>query len=126
MIALGIGLGLTLQVLVLVAQNAVDQRGLGVATSTATFFRAIGGSVGAALFGAVLAIRLEYWLSRLGEPGTSAGAGSLDGSAVEAWANALQDVFLTAIPFALLACLVVALARELPLDDGSLRRSRLA
>lgn len=37
----------------------------------------------------------------------------------------LLPVLLSAMPFVLIACLVVALAHELPLDDGTLRRSRL-
>ncbi len=50
---LGVGIGGVMQVLVLVTQNAVPQGELGVATSAATFFRSIGGSFGAAIFGAI-------------------------------------------------------------------------
>ena len=53
MIVLGMGLGAVMQVLVLVVQNAVPYSELGVATSGATFFRSIGGSFGAAIFGAI-------------------------------------------------------------------------
>jgi EmrB/QacA subfamily drug resistance transporter len=53
MLVLGMGLGSVMQVLVLVAQNAVPYSELGVATSGATFFRSIGGSFGAAIFGAI-------------------------------------------------------------------------
>jgi hypothetical protein len=48
-----------MQVLVLAAQNAVDYRDLGVATSGATLFRLIGGSVGTAVLGAIFAARLQ-------------------------------------------------------------------
>jgi EmrB/QacA subfamily drug resistance transporter len=53
MVILGMGLGAVMQVLVLVVQNAVPYSELGVATSGATFFRSIGGSFGAAIFGAI-------------------------------------------------------------------------
>ena len=55
MLIVGAGIGLTMQVLVIAAQNAVDYRDLGVATSTVAFFRSLGGAVGVALFGAILA-----------------------------------------------------------------------
>jgi hypothetical protein len=51
MALLGTGLGLTMQVLLLAAQNSVPYRELGVATATATFSRSIGGSLGVAVFG---------------------------------------------------------------------------
>ncbi len=58
MLVLGVGLGLVMQVIVLVVQNDVEPRDIGVATSTATFFRSMGGSLGVALFGAIFASRL--------------------------------------------------------------------
>ena len=58
MFVLGLGLGLVMQVLVLAVQNAVDYADLGVATSGATLFRSIGGSVGTAILGAVFSGRL--------------------------------------------------------------------
>ncbi|GAA2211394.1 MFS transporter [Nonomuraea monospora] len=53
LLVLGVGLGMTMQVLVIVVQNAVDFKDLGVATSGATFFRSIGGSFGVATLGSV-------------------------------------------------------------------------
>jgi EmrB/QacA subfamily drug resistance transporter len=58
MFVVGTGVGLVMQVLVVVVQNAVSYSDLGVATSTATFFRSIGGAFGVALFGAVFNNRL--------------------------------------------------------------------
>ena len=58
MLVLGLGIGLVLQVLVLAAQNAVDYRYLGVASSGSTLFRQIGGSVGVSVFGAIFANQL--------------------------------------------------------------------
>ncbi|MEW9554101.1 MFS transporter [Nonomuraea sp. NPDC050783] len=59
LLVLGVGLGMTMQVLVIVVQNAVDFKDLGVATSGATFFRSIGGSFGVATLGAVFAATLD-------------------------------------------------------------------
>jgi MFS family permease len=56
MFIFGVGMGLIMQVLVVAVQNAVSYEQLGVATSSATFFRMIGGSFGTAVFGAIYAI----------------------------------------------------------------------
>ncbi|MDB4888586.1 MAG: drug resistance transporter, EmrB/QacA subfamily [Gemmatimonadetes bacterium] len=58
MMLLGIGLGMVMQVLVIAVQNSVEYRDLGVATSGATLFRLIGGSLGTAILGAIFATRL--------------------------------------------------------------------
>jgi EmrB/QacA subfamily drug resistance transporter len=62
MLVVGIGLGLVFQVVVLVAQNSAPPEDVGVATSTNTFFRTIGGSIGVALFGAIFSSRLTHEL----------------------------------------------------------------
>jgi hypothetical protein len=59
MFILGLGLGMVMQVLVLAVQNAVDFSDLGVATSGATLFRSIGGSVGTAILGSIFSGRLK-------------------------------------------------------------------
>ncbi len=59
MFVLGLGLGMVMQVLVLAVQNAVDYSDLGVATSGATLFRSIGGSVGTAILGSIFAAGLK-------------------------------------------------------------------
>ena len=58
MLLLGFGLGMTMQVLVLAAQNAVPYEQLGVATSGSTLFRQVGGSIGVSIFGAIFANQL--------------------------------------------------------------------
>src|SRR5437762_7231098 len=65
MLVLGVGLGRVMQVLVIAVQNDVDYRDLGVATSGATLFRLIGGSLGTAILGAIFAARLASNLARL-------------------------------------------------------------
>src|SRR4029077_15377619 len=58
MAVVGGGIGLVSQVLVRVVQNDARPEEVGVATSTATFFRSVGGSFGIAIFGAIFASRL--------------------------------------------------------------------
>jgi len=58
MLLLGFGLGFVMQMLIIAVQNAVEYHDLGVATSNAILFRFIGGSLGTALLGAILATRL--------------------------------------------------------------------
>ncbi|MFE3069972.1 DHA2 family efflux MFS transporter permease subunit [Streptomyces sp. NPDC059247] len=117
----GAGLGLVMQVLVLVVQNAVAYEDLGVATSGATFFRSIGASFGVAVFGTIftnrLTSKLEDIFARAGAapPGTGAGQVAADPRAVDrlppalrsevlhAYATSITDVFLYAAPVVLVA-----------------------
>jgi hypothetical protein len=64
---------MVMQVLVIAVQNDVEYRDLGVATSGATLFRLIGGSLGTAILGAIFAERLSANLVQLLPPGTSTG-----------------------------------------------------
>jgi hypothetical protein len=68
MMVVGFGLGFTMPVFNLAVQNAVDMSQVGVATSSMQFLRSIGGSIGAAVFGAVMTSRFA---SGLGERLTS-------------------------------------------------------
>jgi MFS family permease len=65
MLVLGVGLGMVMQVLVIAVQNAVEYRDLGVATSGATLFRLVGGSLGTAVMGAIFGHQLAANLARL-------------------------------------------------------------
>ena len=125
----GLGLGLVMQVLVLIVQNAVSYEDLGVATSGATFFRSIGASFGVAIFGTVFASRLGDKLTdafrgtRL-PAGISAdalksdprGIGSLPPAlrdpALHAYASSITDVFLYAAPVALLGFVLAWFLKE--------------
>ncbi|MEA2247459.1 MAG: hypothetical protein QOH46_1988 [Solirubrobacteraceae bacterium] len=102
MLTLGIGLGMVMQVLVLAVQNAVPYEQLGVATSGATLFRSIGGSLGTAVLGAVFANRLSHALAA-GVPagGAAPDVGSLDPSALERLPGPVRDGFLAAFTDAL-------------------------
>ena len=80
MLLLGLGLGLVMQVLVLAAQNAVDYRLLGVATSGATLFRQVGGSIGVSAFGAIFTNELGRELASRLPAGTHAPAHASPGA----------------------------------------------
>lgn len=101
MVLLGVGMGFLMQTTMLIAQNSVEQRDMGVASSTATFFRSIGGSFGVALFGAVFANRLHDGLTeRLGAKvaaGVDAAGGNFDPAALGKLPPVLRDGFLASI-----------------------------
>ncbi|WP_280714771.1 MDR family MFS transporter [Kitasatospora sp. MAP5-34] len=59
----GLGLGLVMQVLVLIVQNSVGYEDLGVATAGVTFFRSIGASFGVSIFGSIFASGLNRRLT---------------------------------------------------------------
>ncbi|MFB6901791.1 MDR family MFS transporter [Streptomyces hydrogenans] len=133
----GAGLGLVMQVLVLVVQNAVGYEDLGVATSGATFFRSIGASFGVAVFGTVFTSRLTHKLedvfaqaARAGTelpPGTGPAQVAADPRAIgrlpaelrpevlHAYATSITDVFLYAAPVVLVAFVVAWFLKEDPL-----------
>jgi EmrB/QacA subfamily drug resistance transporter len=135
MVIVGIGLGSFMQIMTLAVQNAVDRRELGTATSVATFFRSLGGSFGGAIFGTVLINRLATHLSELLPQGSKAASSINIGSiqsgvssnsnlspqvahaVLEAFARSFHDMFLLAIPFALLAFVVAFFLREAPLSN---------
>ncbi|HET9184538.1 MAG TPA: MDR family MFS transporter, partial [Solirubrobacterales bacterium] len=97
MAVLGVGLGLVMQVLVLAVQNAVPYSQLGVATSAATLFRSIGGSLGTAILGAVFANRLAHELAAtLPSSGRAASlqAGAVNPAQVSSLPPALHDSFV--------------------------------
>jgi EmrB/QacA subfamily drug resistance transporter len=58
MVLMGLGLGGSMQPMVTAAQNAASPREIGVATSSVTFFRSMGGTIGAAVFLSILFSRL--------------------------------------------------------------------
>jgi EmrB/QacA subfamily drug resistance transporter len=130
LVVFGLGFGMVSQVLTVAVQNAVERSDIGIATASANLFRALGGSVGVALFGAIFAARLDVWLPRA----LPAGAGRVDADGLQASpetlaalpdgvrdgiagavAHSLHTVFLVASPIAVAALIVVLLLREVPL-----------
>lgn len=132
MLLLGAGLGNVMQVLIIVVQNAVDPRQLGAATSTATFFRSIGGSFGTAGFGAIWTAQVTHELSAVlpdGVPGMSGGEATVMSSmsnldalpaalhqpVFDALATAIDHTFLVAVPVMLVAFVLSWFIKEQPL-----------
>jgi EmrB/QacA subfamily drug resistance transporter len=129
MLVVGIGIGLVLQVLVLVVQNDVRPQEIGVATSTATFFRSVGGSFGVAIFGTIFATRLSDQLARLPTAVTERlGSGvhldpeqarhlpaAVHADFLQAFAHALHGVFLWGMALAAVPFLLSWLLKEVPL-----------
>jgi EmrB/QacA subfamily drug resistance transporter len=66
MFIVGLGLGATMQVLMLAVQNAVEMKDMGVATTSSTFFRSLGQTFGAAVMGAILTNQLSSHLKSAG------------------------------------------------------------
>jgi EmrB/QacA subfamily drug resistance transporter len=133
MFVLGMGLGCVMQVLVLIAQNAVPYPELGVATSGATFFRSIGGSFGVAIFGAIFSNALVGNLVR--HLGTAKLPTGLSSSSVTpaildklppavhhgvsaAYAESIQTVFAIAAPIGLIAFLASWFIPQVELRRG--------
>jgi MFS family permease len=127
----GLGLGMTLSTIVVAIQNAVEMRDMGAATSSTTFFRSLGGAIGAATLGAVLNVRLAHYLTQ--EFGSEAGALSHDANDIQAmqrleeptrhmvltaFTHALNDVFLICIPFIIIAFFIALALKEIPLRSG--------
>ena len=108
MFVMGLGLGLVMQVLVLAVQNAVDYAELGVATSGATLFRSMGGSLGTAVLGAIFSNRLADELT--GTPAAEVGSGAIDPSAMESLPAAVRDPYISAFTDSLSTVFLVATA----------------
>jgi EmrB/QacA subfamily drug resistance transporter len=129
MVILGAGLGFTMQTLILAVQNAVGPGDMGVATSSATFFRSMGGSLGVALFGALFNARLSDNLgttTAVGESGSSSVIDALEGltaaqrTFVETgFADAITSVFLYGVPLLLVAFGVTWFLSEVPLRSST-------
>ncbi|GAA3514238.1 EmrB/QacA subfamily drug resistance transporter [Streptosporangium album] len=133
LLVLGVGIGLVMQVLVIVVQNAAGFEDLGVATSGATFFRLIGGSFGVAIAGSIFTSRLGDDLARLSRtvsipPGLErtvqsdptvirALPGETAAAFLGAYADAISHVFLYSAPVALVAFAAAWLLPEVPLRE---------
>lgn len=126
---LGTGIGLCMQVLILTVQNTAKFEDLGVATSGVTFFRTIGSSFGAAIFGSLFANFLD---DRIGPALAASGAPALAAQSpqalhslpaataapiIDAYADSLGRVFLCAAPVALVGFVLALMLKEVPLRE---------
>jgi EmrB/QacA subfamily drug resistance transporter len=135
LLVFGAGLGLIMQVVVLVAQNAVPSDMVGTATSTNNYFREVGAALGIAVFGTIFTTRLTENLTSVfagggASPGDAARAtATLDPQTLEqlptavregvvtAYADALAPVFWYLLPFIGIAFLLALVLKQIPLAD---------
>ncbi|MFB2597403.1 MDR family MFS transporter [Herbiconiux sp. P17] len=131
---LGLGIGLAMQVLVLIVQNSVPHSMVGTATAGNNFFREIGASLGSAIVGSLFVARLTDQLASSAGAGGAAAGGAVptDTNAltpaainalppemhamiVDAYSNALSPVYLYLVPLMLAAALLLCFVKEIPL-----------
>ncbi|UCA51942.1 MFS transporter [Streptomyces sp. WA6-1-16] len=125
---LGLGIGLVMSVLVLAVQNSVRPSDLGTATSANNYFRQIGGSVGAAIFGTLLAGRLSDALgvrlptgAELPDPESitpqivHAMEPALRDAYIQAYVDAMPRIFLYLVPVLVLGLILAFFLKEKPL-----------
>jgi MFS family permease len=125
MVILGAGIGFSMQTLVLATQNVVPTRDLGAATSSVSFFRSMGGSIGVALFGALFNSALSARLAGIDVSVTESSNFTPDvlrdlppgqrTEVVTAFAESLTGVFLYAAPLVAVAFALSWLLHETPL-----------
>ncbi|MFC4330877.1 MDR family MFS transporter [Streptomyces andamanensis] len=138
MALMGLGVGMTLQNLVLCTQNQVDPGDLGAASSVVTFFRSLGGAVGVSVLGSVMTTRIGHYaretIGALGPQDRAAAAQASGGGSLpdlhmlpvpvrtwleSAYGHGIGDIFLYIAPVALLAFLVTLFIKEVPLRASS-------
>jgi EmrB/QacA subfamily drug resistance transporter len=142
MAVLGLGLGATMQNLVLAVQNNTAQRDMGAASSVVAFFRSMGGSIGVSALGAVLSHRVADGVTTgLAKIGVDPSAGGGSSTAIPdmatlpapvravfeaAFGDATGRVFLIAAPCAAVALIAVLFIREVPLRTTIEREDEMA
>ena len=140
MAVLGLGLGATMQNLVLAVQNNTAQRDMGAASSVVAFFRSMGGSIGVSALGAALshqvASEVASGLAKLGvQPGSGSSSTTIPDMSTlpapvravfeAAFGDATGHVFLIAAPCALVAFVAILFIREVPLRTTIEREDEL-
>ena len=143
-IAIGAGLGLSMQTIVIALQNSVDFKDMGVATSANTFFRSIGSTIGVAIFGSIYANRLAHYIpiavkkvamthpdqldpnlkSKLAELQNNTAVlktlkPELHAGLLHAFVQSFHIVFLFAAPITALGFVFALFLRETPLRSGA-------
>ncbi|MCI3238603.1 MFS transporter [Streptomyces spinosisporus] len=134
MAVLGAGIGMVMPVLVLAVQNSVRPADLGTATSANNYFRQIGGSVGAAIFGTLFAHRLTDALEeqlptrageRLPDPESitpqlvHALPAPLRDDYIRAYADAMPRIFLYLVPVLAVGLVIAFFLKEIPLLNSA-------
>ncbi|MGY1822453.1 MDR family MFS transporter [Geodermatophilus sp. SYSU D00079] len=132
---LGVGIGMTMQNLVLAVQNTVAARDLGAASSAVAFFRSLGGTIGVSVLGAVLSGRVGDLIAQglAGVPGAEQAAASGEvglASLADAppairtliqvsYGDATGRIFAISAALAVVAVVVILFIREVALSTQS-------
>ncbi len=93
----GVGMGFLMQITTLIAQNSVDPKDMGVASSSRSFFQQIGGSIGVSIFGVVFFRALNGSIGSKLQGVRSSISGSLNPVAVQHLPTAVRDIVFTGI-----------------------------
>ncbi len=126
---MGIGLGMSMQILILIVQNSFPVSKVGTATASNNYFRQIGASLGSAIVGSLFVSRLTQLLSDRMPAGAGSGGssnsftpalvkslpGPIHDVIVGAYNDALTPVFLYMVPLVLIAVVVLFFVKEKPL-----------
>ncbi|WP_433362328.1 DHA2 family efflux MFS transporter permease subunit [Actinoplanes sp. CA-142083] len=132
MFVLGLGIGLSMQVLTIAVQNTVPYADLGTATSGVTFFRTLGSSFGTAIFGTLYANHLAPALAKAltgAEASTASAAQNPEllrqlppvtaVPIIDAYAHSIDYVFRWVVPVAVLGFVVALFLKEVPLRGSA-------
>jgi hypothetical protein len=128
-VVLGVGMGFLMQVTTLIAQNSVDPRDMGVASSSRAFFQQIGGSIGVSIFGVLFsrALLSELHARLPGRPIEASGFQQLSPVTVAhlpaqlqhavfgAISHGVESVFTWAAPASVIVFALAWLVKEIPL-----------
>ncbi len=138
--ALGASMGMLMQNLVLAVQNTLQVEEMGAGTSTVAFFRSLGGAIGVSVLGAILASKvttsIQQGLTDLGVPADSMGGSNAvpDVSTLpepfkdlveRSYGDGIAEIFLIAVPLALVALIAVSFLKEVPLGTKTGLQERL-
>ena len=143
-ILVGAGLGLSMQTIVIALQNSVDFQDMGIATSSNTFFRSLGGAFGTAIFGTIFSNRIAYDLQETiatlqsTDPQSLAGFDSakldlittntsiittlppaIRDTVLHSFAQTFQVVFLAAAPITFIGFVLAFFLKEKPLQSST-------
>ena len=143
LVVVGLGIGVTFPLYLTAVQTALPRKYMGVASSQIQFWRNLGGTVGSAVLGAVLANRLpDYMTTRLGQagvppevlknlPSTGNANAILDPSLIaklppaivsairSALSDSLHDIYVFAAAILVLGLIATVFMREVPIPASS-------
>lgn len=126
---MGIGLGASMQIMTLVAQNSFPLKFVGTATAGQNYFRQVGATLGSAVVGAMFATRLHDLVAEKIPGGTGGGGAAsftphlvnslpdpIKKLVIESYNEALIPLFLWMVPLAVVASVILFFVREVPLE----------